>query len=81
MSRGVKPHHPARVESEVDADVVQVQAALDTGSILHLAPPLIDISTGTVSLSLHRGPTKALPSMGKVGDMQAELLAEHRQRK
>jgi hypothetical protein len=39
--------------SEVDADVVQVQAPRDIGSssIRHL--PMINISTGTVSESLH----------------------------
>jgi hypothetical protein len=37
---------PGTGGSEVDADVVQVQAPLDIGSVVHPAPPLIYVSTG-----------------------------------
>jgi len=37
--------------SEVDADVVQIQAPPDIGSNVHRAPPLYDILAGPVSAS------------------------------
>jgi hypothetical protein len=40
--------------SEGDADVVQVSAPPNIGSIVHRALPMINISTGTVSSCLHR---------------------------
>jgi hypothetical protein len=45
---------PGTGGSEVDADVVQVQAPLDIGSIVHPAPPLIESSTALCRGLVHR---------------------------
>jgi hypothetical protein len=66
--------------SEVDADVVQVQAPPDIGSVVHPAPSYdqhLDWHCVVVPPSC---PARALLSTGKVGDIHTELLAELQQR-
>jgi hypothetical protein len=66
--------------SEVDADIVQVSAPPDISSVVHPAPSYdqhLDWHCVVVPPSC---PARALPATGKVGDIQTELLAEHRQR-
>jgi hypothetical protein len=58
--------------SEVDVDVVQGRR----GAGHRLDPPS---GTSSARCSLHGAPPKALPFIGRVGDLQPHLLAEHRQ--
>jgi hypothetical protein len=71
---------PGTGGSEVDADVVQVQAPLDIGSVVHPAPPLLYISTALCRGLVHRDLQERCGVMGNVGDIQTELFAECRQR-
>jgi hypothetical protein len=59
--------------SEVDADVVQVQAPPDISSVVHLAPPLSNL-TGTVLWFPPSCLAKASPPIGKIGDIQPTYL-------
>jgi hypothetical protein len=65
--------------SEVDADVVQVSAPPDIGSVVHPAPSYDQHLDWHCRVPLS-SPAKPLLATGKVGDIQTELLAEHRQR-